>query len=205
MNQKVLLTLILPLIISLATCGDKAEKRKQLLAQYSGPFSVIKGGSVYDQSKDGKSLGRISVGEQVTVSDVDPDVTNETKAYAVYVTPSGRWVPTGWIFSDMLAKEARKIYNVTNDFKSDLLNTIKIKDVTTSISIAVDNLYVTINYDDHGKLQCFVDPVSGKDCETLAAIARRADIVSASSYSKRMVADGLVSKEKKCLWFGCLY
>jgi hypothetical protein len=35
---------------------------------------------------------------------------------------------------------------------------------------------------------------------TLAAIARRADIVSASSYSKRMVADGLVSKEKKCLW-----
>jgi hypothetical protein len=40
---------------------------------------------------------------------------------------------------------------------------------------------------------------------TLAAIARRADIVSASSYSKRMVADGLVSKEKKCLWLGCLY
>ncbi len=40
---------------------------------------------------------------------------------------------------------------------------------------------------------------------SLAAIARRADIVSASSYSKRMVADGLVSKEKKCLWFGCLY
>ena len=44
----------------------------------------------------------------------------------------------------------------------------------------------------------------GKPC-TLAAIARRADIVSASSYSKRMVADGLVSKEKKCLWFGFLY
>jgi hypothetical protein len=40
---------------------------------------------------------------------------------------------------------------------------------------------------------------------TLAAIARRADIVSASRYSKRMVADGLVSKEKKCLWLGCLY
>jgi hypothetical protein len=40
---------------------------------------------------------------------------------------------------------------------------------------------------------------------TLAAIARRADIVSASSYSKRMVADGLVSKEKKCLRFGCIY
>jgi hypothetical protein len=32
---------------------------------------------------------------------------------------------------------------------------------------------------------------------SLAAIARRADIVSASSYSKRMVADGLVIKEKK--------
>jgi hypothetical protein len=44
----------------------------------------------------------------------------------------------------------------------------------------------------------------GHPC-SLAAIARRADIVSASSYSKRMVADGLVSKEKKCLWLGCLY
>ena len=40
---------------------------------------------------------------------------------------------------------------------------------------------------------------------SLAAIARRADIVSASSYSKRMVADGLVSKEKKCLWLSWLY
>ena len=40
---------------------------------------------------------------------------------------------------------------------------------------------------------------------SLAEIARRADIVSASSYSERMVADGLVSKEKKCLWLGFLY